>query len=92
MSESAPAGSPNGQVAITLPDGSVRTYDGAVTGGQVAADIGPGLAKAALVVKVDGVLRDLAYEITGDSALEIVTRDGEDARQKCHSQGKIRGK
>lgn len=79
MSESAPAGSPNGQVAITLPDGSVRTYDGAVTGGQVAADIGPGLAKAALVVKVDGVLRDLAYEITGDAALEIVTRDGEDA-------------
>jgi len=62
-----------------LPDGSVRTYDGAVTGGQVAADIGPGLAKAALVVKVDGVLRDLSYEITGNAALEIVTRDGEDA-------------
>ena len=79
MSESAPSGSANGQVAITLPDGSVRTYDGAVTGGQVAADIGPGLAKAALVVKVDGVLRDLSYEITGNAALEIVTRDGEDA-------------
>jgi threonyl-tRNA synthetase len=79
MSESAPSGSANGQVAITLPDGSVRTYDGAVTGGQVAADIGPGLAKAALVVKVDGVLRDLSYEIFGNAALEIVTRDGEDA-------------
>ncbi len=79
MSESAPSGSANSQVAITLPDGSVRTYDGAVTGGQVAADIGPGLAKAALVVKVDGVLRDLSYEITGNAALEIVTRDGEDA-------------
>jgi threonyl-tRNA synthetase len=79
MSESAPSGSANGQVAITLPDGSVRTYDGAVTGGQIAADIGPGLAKAALVVKVDGVLRDLSYEITGNAALEIVTRDGEDA-------------
>ncbi len=79
MSESAPAGSANGQVAITLPDGSVRTYGGAVTGGQIAADIGPGLAKAALVVKVDGVLRDLSYEITGDAALEIVTRDSEDA-------------
>ena len=34
-------------VAITLPDGSVRKYDGAVTGAAVAADIGPGLAKAA---------------------------------------------
>jgi threonyl-tRNA synthetase len=79
MSESAPSGSANGQVAITLPDGSVRTYDGAVTGGQIAADIGPGLAKAALVVKVDGVLRDLSYEIAGNAALEIVTRDGEDA-------------
>ncbi len=79
MSESAPSGSANGQVAITLPDGSVRTYDGAVTGGQIAADIGPGLAKAALVVKVDGALRDLSYEITRDAALEIVTRDSEDA-------------
>ena len=79
MSESAPSGSANGQVAITLPDGSVRTYDGAVTGGQVAADIGPGLAKAALVVKVDGELRDLSHEITRDAALEIVTRDSEDA-------------
>ncbi len=79
MSESAPAGSASGQVAITLPDGSVRTYDGAVTGGQIAADIGPGLAKAALVVKVDGALRDLSYEITGDAALEIVTRDSDDA-------------
>jgi len=79
MSEGAPAGSAGGQVAITLPDGSVRTYDGAVTGGQIAADIGPGLAKAALVVKVDGALRDLSYEITGDAVLEIVTRDSEDA-------------
>ena len=77
---------------ISLPDGSVREMEAGSTPADVAAAIGPGLAKAALVVKVDGVLRDLAYEITGDSALEIVTRDGEDARQKCHSQGKIRGK
>ena len=42
-------------VNITLPDGSVRTFDGAVTGRAVAEDIGPGLAKAALAVRVDGV-------------------------------------
>ena len=41
-------------VAITLPDGSVRSYDKPVTGGEVAAEIGPGLAKAAMVVRVDG--------------------------------------
>ena len=51
-------------VAITLPDGSVRKYDGAVTGAAVAADIGPGLAKAALAVKVDGELRDLNRPIS----------------------------
>ena len=41
-------------VAITLPDGSVRRYDKPVTGAEVAADIGPGLAKAALAVKING--------------------------------------
>jgi threonyl-tRNA synthetase len=61
-------------VAITLPDGSVRNYDGAVTGAAVAADIGPGLAKAALAVKVDGLLRDLARPILADARVAIVTR------------------
>ena len=45
--------------AITLPDGSVRSYDQPVTPAQVAADIGPGLAKAAFVAKVDGKFVDL---------------------------------
>ncbi len=66
-------------VAITLPDGSVRRYDGPVTGAGLAADIGPGLAKAALAVKVDGDLRDLVREIAGDTSVEIVTRDHQDA-------------
>ncbi len=65
-------------VAITLPDGSVRQYGGAVTGAQVAADIGPGLAKAALAVRVDGVLRDLMLPIAADAALAIVTRKDDD--------------
>ena len=46
-------------VAITLPDGSVRDYDNPVTGAEIAQSIGPGLAKAAMVVKVDGELWDL---------------------------------
>jgi threonyl-tRNA synthetase len=65
-------------IRITLPDGSVKEYDGPVTGADIAADIGPGLAKAALAVRVDGVLRDLATTIETDAAVAIVTaRDGD---------------
>ena len=49
--------------AITLPDGSVRRFDGPVTGTTVAAAIGPGLAKAALAMKLDGKLPDLSRRI-----------------------------
>ena len=66
-------------IAITLPDGSVRRYAAPVTGAEIAADIGPGLARAAVIVKVDGVPRDLSYPITADARLEIVTRDSEAA-------------
>lgn len=60
-------------VAITLPDGSVRNYDNPVTGAEVAASIGPGLAKAAMVVKVDGELWDLDRTIESDANVAIVT-------------------
>jgi threonyl-tRNA synthetase len=76
VAESARAGS---GVAITLPDGSVRRFAGPVSGGQIAADIGPGLAKAALAVKVDGALRDITRPIERDAKVEIVTRDSADA-------------
>ena len=66
-------------VEISLPDGSVRKYDGPVTGAALAADIGPGLAKAALAVKVDGELRDLMREIEADATVEIITRYHDDA-------------
>lgn len=66
-------------VAITLPDGSVRQFDGAVTGTDIAENISKSLAKKALAVKVDGELRDLFGEIEQDAAVEIVTRDHEDA-------------
>jgi threonyl-tRNA synthetase len=64
-------------VAITLPDGSVREYDGAVSGADIAASIGPGLAKAAVTIKVDGVERDLSHLVDGDAAVEIITRDSD---------------
>tara|TARA_R110002073_G_scaffold98558_2_gene225969 strand:- start:330 stop:2258 length:1929 start_codon:yes stop_codon:yes gene_type:complete len=66
-------------VAITLPDGSVRQFNGPVTGLDVAADIGPGLAKAALAVRVDGVMKDLAATIETDANLAIVTSKDDDA-------------
>ncbi len=66
-------------VAITLPDESVRDFDGPVTGMQIAQSIGPGLAKDALAVKVNGALRDLAREIEQDAPVEIVTRGHADA-------------
>ncbi len=65
--------------AITLPDGSVRQFDAAVTGTQVAAAIGPGLARAALAMKLDGRLVDLASEIDHDAAVVFVTRRDPDA-------------
>jgi threonyl-tRNA synthetase len=60
-------------VAITLPDGSVRRFDKPVTVAEVAASIGPGLAKAALGGKVDGKLVDASHRIEGDAKLAIVT-------------------
>jgi len=67
-------------VNLRLPDGSVRTFDGPVTGTTLAADIGPGLLKAALAIKVDGEMWDLTREIEADADVSIVTkRDTEDA-------------
>ncbi len=63
--------------AITLPDGSVRSFDATVTGTTVAASIGPGLARAALAMKVDGRLVDLSTEIAADAAVVFVTRRDE---------------
>lgn len=62
---------------LTLPDGSVRNFDASVTGLQLANDIGPGLAKAALIVLVDGVECDLDHEITQDSNVSLITRSDE---------------
>jgi threonyl-tRNA synthetase len=66
-------------VAVTLPDGKVRQYDRPVTGLDVAADIGPGLVKAALAVRIDGEMRDLKREIDHDVAFSVVTTKDQDA-------------
>jgi threonyl-tRNA synthetase len=65
--------------AITLPDGSVRDYPGAVTGTTIAASIGPGLAKAAIAMEVDGALMDIAREISTDSRVRFITRKDPEA-------------
>jgi len=73
-------------VTITLPDGSTRSFDAPPTVHQVAADIGPGLAKAALAGKVDGRLVDTSYRIEHDTELAIVTlRDPEGIEVIRHS-------
>ena len=63
---------------ISLPDGSVRQYDAAVTGADIAASIGKSLARDAVAVRVDGELLDLTREIEADAAIEIVTRGSDD--------------
>jgi threonyl-tRNA synthetase len=60
--------------AITLPDGSVTRFDGPVTGAAVAASIGPGLARAALAMKLDGAPVDLATTIERDAGVTFITR------------------
>jgi len=65
--------------AITLPDGSVRSYDAPVAGTTVAASIGPGLARATLAMKLDGTLVDLSTVIAADARVVFVTRKDADA-------------
>jgi threonyl-tRNA synthetase len=60
-------------VSIRLPDGSQRQFEGPVTVAQVAANIGTGLAKAALAGKVDGKVVDTSYVIDKDADVAIVT-------------------
>ena len=66
------------ELTITLPDGSTRNLPEGATGADLAADIGPGLAKAALVVTVDGDARDLDRVLPDGSTVSIVTADSDD--------------
>lgn len=64
---------------VTLPDGSSRDYSQAISIFDVASDIGPGLAKAALAGKVDGELVDTSFIIKKDAELAIVTSKNDEA-------------
>ena len=68
-----PDSAPPHPITLTLPDGATRRFDGPVTGAEVAGSIAKSLAKAALAIKVDGSLRDLARSIDRDARIEIVT-------------------
>jgi threonyl-tRNA synthetase len=73
-------------LAITLPDGSQRQFDRAVTIADIAASIGPGLAKAALAGRVDGVTVDTSHLVEHDAKVSIVTdRDPEGIEIIRHS-------
>ena len=67
-------------VRLTLPDGSAWDYEDDVTPADVAAAIGPRLAKAAVAAKLDGDLIDLNRRIDGDGLIEIVTEDTDGGR------------
>lgn len=62
-------------IAITFPDGRTESFEQPPTGLDIAQQISPGLARKAVVVKVDGELRDLTRPIEHDAHIEIVTRD-----------------
>jgi len=69
---SAPQPAPS--VHVTLPDGKALTFPAGTTPGEIAASIGPGLAKAALIAEVDGKEWDLFRPLEGDAQLRIVTK------------------
>jgi len=66
-------------IRLTLPDGSVREVPPGTTGRDLAASIGPGLAKAALAIRVDGQVRDLSRPIEADATVSIITDKDPDA-------------
>ena len=63
---------------ITLPDGSVRKLEAGANGHDLANDIGPGLAKAAIAISVNGIQKDLCDPINEDSEVSIITIDSDE--------------
>lgn len=70
---------PSTPLRLTLPDGTVKEFPTFVTGLDLAASIGAGLAKAALAIKLDGEMRDLLRPIEQDAKVEIITRKSAEA-------------
>jgi threonyl-tRNA synthetase len=63
------------EITVKLPDGSQLELAEGATGADVAAAIGPGLAKAALAIKADGELRDLSAPLAGGESIEVITEN-----------------
>lgn len=77
---------------ITLPDGSIKSFEHPVTVFEVAASISPGLAKVAIAGRVDGQLRDMGHSITADATLVILTeKDSESLEIIRHSAAHLLG-
>ena len=66
-------------IEITLPDGSVRHFENSLTGLELAADISPGLAKQSVAIRIEGELLDLSTTLDSNCAVEIITRNREEA-------------
>lgn len=65
-------------ITLSLPDGSERTLPAGATGADLALDIGPGLAKAALLVSVDGTEQDLSDSLLDGASVSIITADSDE--------------
>ncbi len=77
-------------IRLTLPDGSVREVPAGTTGRDLAASIGPGLAKAALAIRVDGQVRDLSRPLDADAKVSLLTDKDPDALEVLrHSSAHI---
>ena len=75
---------------IRLPDGSVKSFPAPVSVGEVAQSIGPGLAKAALAGRVNGLLVDTSHRIDADAELAIITeRDADGLEIIRHSSAHL---
>ena len=61
-------------IEITLPDESVRTYEKAITGEEIAFDIGPKLGKDAVAIEINRKLYDTSYVITENASIKILTK------------------
>ena len=68
----------NGKINIKLPDGSLRAFEKPISGEELALDIGPGLAKAALALRINGEMKDLRTILEEDTSVEIVTAREDD--------------
>ncbi|MGH7039964.1 MAG: threonine--tRNA ligase [Stellaceae bacterium] len=72
---------PHAAITLTLPDGQHRAFPGPVSGAEIAAAIGPGLAKAAVALRLDGRERDLVTLVDRDAEVAVITRESPEGLQ-----------